>query len=225
MAEEPTPPPEGKKAKGSFMKKKIGGVPAPVILIVGGVLAYYLYSKYKSGQAASTSSAATPAAAATGIDPTTGLPYAAATGIDPTTGLPYAPSGTPGGYVGTGGGYASTPPTGIDPTTGLPYLTTASLPTGVDPNAVTSGANTGGTTYAQSPTNTSQFTPAPPASLVSRSAGTLTIAQAQARIATTQRDIAAAKKMAPAGAAKLKSAQNALITQTATLNKLKAAGG
>ena len=211
MAEEPTPPPEGKKAKGSFMKKKIGGVPAPVILIVGGVLAYYLYSKYKSGQAASTSSAATPAAAATGIDPTTGLPY--------------APSGTSGGYVGTGGGYASTPPTGIDPTTGLPYLTTASLPTGVDPNAVTSGANTGGTTYAQSPTNTSQFTPAPPASLVSRSAGTLTIAQAQARIATTQRDIAAAKKMGPAGAAKLKSAQNALITQTATLNKLKAAGG
>jgi hypothetical protein len=52
MAEPDTP-----KKGGSFLKKKIAGVPAPVVLVVGGVLVYYLYSKYKGSQSSSSSTA------------------------------------------------------------------------------------------------------------------------------------------------------------------------
>ena len=108
MADEPetTKPPKGKN-KGDFLKKKVAGIPMPVILIGGAVVAYYLYSKYKSNAAASTSSAATPTASSG------------------------APDGTSGGVTPGGGGYTDpgTLPSvgtvplnnGIDPSTGQPW--------------------------------------------------------------------------------------------------------
>lgn len=41
------------KGKG-ILSKKIGGIPAPVVLVVGGVAVYWLYSKYKGGSSSST---------------------------------------------------------------------------------------------------------------------------------------------------------------------------
>lgn len=193
MAEEPGASP-AKPGKESFLKKKVAGIPMPVVLIVGGIAVFYLYSKYKANQS-STSSTATPTASTT-------------TSPD-----------TSGGYTG-GGGYSggggTTSGGAIDPLTGLPYQ---------------AGVGSLAPTVNQSPTDTSQFTPAPPASLATRN-GSLTISQAQARVAGSQKDVNAAKAEVAAakGAAakkaaqaKLTSAQNALKSQTATLNKLKAA--
>lgn len=56
MAEEPKAPAKG----GSFLSKKVKGVPMPVIVVGGVVIAYFLYSKYKASQ--STTAAATTAA-------------------------------------------------------------------------------------------------------------------------------------------------------------------
>jgi hypothetical protein len=93
---EPTAKPKGKK--GDFLKRKVAGIPMPVILVVGAVAAYYLYSKYKSNSA-STSSAATPTASSS------------------------APTDAGGGYVGSGGGYTGSSPT----TTGASPTDTSSL--------------------------------------------------------------------------------------------------
>lgn len=57
MAETETPPPKGKQ---SFLKKKVAGVPMPVVLLGGGVVLYLVYRKYKG--TSSTSSTATPTA-------------------------------------------------------------------------------------------------------------------------------------------------------------------
>ena len=95
--------PKGKK--GDFLKKKVAGIPMPVILVVGAVGAYYLYSKYKSN-AASTSSTATPTAS---------------TGTSPDTS---------GGYYGGGGGYTGssngTSPTDTSASTAAPTSTATS---------------------------------------------------------------------------------------------------
>ena len=82
MAEEKTP------KKGGILSKKIGGVPAPVVLVVGGVVVYYLYSKYKGSSSSSSGAPAGTAAHGT---------YA-------------GDSGTGGGGSGGGGGSPSSTP-------------------------------------------------------------------------------------------------------------------
>ena len=90
--------------KGSpFLKRKVAGIPMPVVLIVAGVGAYLLYKKYKGSQT-SSSSAATPTASSA------------------------APVDTSGGYVDPNAGGGGVPSVssaplnnGIDPSTGLPW--------------------------------------------------------------------------------------------------------
>jgi hypothetical protein len=93
MADEP-------KAKG-ILSKKIAGIPAPVVLIVGGVAAYYLYTKYK-GSASST-----------------------APSTDTSTGQPgYADDSGSGGGGSGGGGGSPTTTTGTTTGTGMDYTGT-----------------------------------------------------------------------------------------------------
>ena len=99
MAEEKTP------KKGGILSKKIGGVPAPVVLVVGGVVVYYLYSKYKGSSSSSSGAPAGTAAQDT---------YA-------------GDSGTDGGGSGGGGGSPSSTPataTGTLTGTGTDYTGT-----------------------------------------------------------------------------------------------------
>jgi len=144
VAEEPGASPAKPKKGESFLKKKVAGIPMPVILIVGGVAVYYLYSKYKANQT-SSSSAATPTASS---------------GTTPDTS---------GGYTGAGGYTGSAAPAqgAIDPLTGLPYQA------GVGSLAPTANQSTPSpTTTGQSPTDTSQFTYAPPATVTGTSSVT-----------------------------------------------------
>ena len=83
---EPGANPAKPDKKGNLFKKKVAGIPVPILLVVGGVAVYYLYTKYKASQPASTSSTATPTASSG------------------------TPAGTSGGYLDSGsgsGGYSS----------------------------------------------------------------------------------------------------------------------
>lgn len=61
-------PPKGKG--GSLLKKKVAGIPLPVLLVVGGLGLFYVYKKYEANKS-STSSTATPTAS-TGTGDDTG---------------------------------------------------------------------------------------------------------------------------------------------------------
>ena len=105
MAEEPGASPAKPKKGGNLFKKKVAGIPVPILLVVGGVGVYYLWKKHQaSTAAASTSSTATPTASS-------GTP------VD-----------TSGGYLGSsGGGYTSGGGT-YDPNA-APATTTTTSPT------------------------------------------------------------------------------------------------
>ena len=120
--------PKGKKGSGSIMKKKVAGIPMPVILIGGGIVAYLLYRHFTSSAAASTSSTATPTSSSGttsaanglsgGVSPVNGL----SGGVSPVNGLSGGTSpvnGLSGGASGGGGYSPSYPwtPTGTKPTT------------------------------------------------------------------------------------------------------------
>jgi hypothetical protein len=92
------------KGKGGFLKKKVAGIPVAVLLPVAGIAIYYLYTKYKAGQAASTSSTATPTASS-------GTP------TDTSGGYTDQGSGSGGGYAGgTDPNAAATTANGTSPT-------------------------------------------------------------------------------------------------------------
>ena len=88
MAED-TDAKEPKGKKGSFLKKKIAGIPAPVVLVVGGIAVYYLYTKYKGSSSSSTTGASTTGTAT--------APDASGTGSSG-----YTDTGSGGGYSGSG---------------------------------------------------------------------------------------------------------------------------
>jgi hypothetical protein len=136
MAEpETTEPPKGKKG-GSFLKKKIAGIPAPVVLVVGGVLVYYLYTKYKANSTASTSSTATPTASS-------GTP------TDTSGGYTSAPGSSGGGYTDPNANSDENVPTS-SPTDTSP-LTPAPTATVNQSNITPTGAKTvniGGKSYS-----------------------------------------------------------------------------
>ena len=92
---EPGAAPAKPDTKGSLLKKKVAGIPAPVLLVVGGIAVYYLYSKRKASQGASTSSSATPTASS-------GTP------VDSSGGYT---SGSGGGYTNPNTNSANTVPT------------------------------------------------------------------------------------------------------------------
>jgi len=115
-----------KKTKQPFLKKKILGVPAPVVLVVAGVGALYLYKKYKGNQSTSPSAA--------------GLP------LGNTVGSGYGGGDTSGGGGSAGGsappadttpasqGYTSTGTAGTVYTTPSTDTTSLNTPTqGYDP--------------------------------------------------------------------------------------------
>jgi hypothetical protein len=115
MAEPKTP------KKGGILSKKIAGIPAPVVLVVGGVLAYYLYTKYKGGSSSSTTPTDTSAQSQPGYG-----------------------GGDTGGGSGGGSGGGGSPPgtpstntaTGTDTGTGFNYTGTGTT------NTDTSSGNT-----------------------------------------------------------------------------------
>lgn len=115
MAEVPAIPPKPKKG-GSLFKKKVAGLPLPVVLVGGGLGLYLVYRYYKSHQAASTSSIATPTASS---------------GTTPDQS---------GGYMGSGGGYSGASGGGSPTDTSIPgttETTTPLVPTGTGPTTPT----------------------------------------------------------------------------------------
>lgn len=133
----------------------------------GGILAYYLYERYKSGSSSSSSSSS--------VDPATGLTYAQeaqeeAEGINPYTGQPLSDTSTPttpsygsgsggGGWTGGGGssGTAASTPTTPSLATEIGDVTSLAqalqgLETTLNPNPAAPASNTG--TTAQQLTST-----------------------------------------------------------------------
>ena len=64
--------PKASSKSGSFLSKKIGPVPMPIVIVVGGGLVYYAYTRYKSGSSATGSTAATSATPGTAGEDTSG---------------------------------------------------------------------------------------------------------------------------------------------------------
>ena len=90
---EPGAAPAKPDKKGNLLKKKVAGIPVPVLLVVGGVAVFYLYKKYK-GASSSSSSTATP------------------------TDSSGTPTDASGGYTGDGGGYGGGSDGGANSPTG-----------------------------------------------------------------------------------------------------------
>ncbi|MHB1474966.1 MAG: hypothetical protein ACYCV4_15365 [Dermatophilaceae bacterium] len=140
---EPTKGTKKPSSSTSLMKKKVGGIPVPILLVGGGVAAYLLYKHF-----AGSSSSTTPATTGT----TTG------TGTGTGTG-----GGTGGGGDGGGGGGPTTPPTtppkhkgktGKTGTTGTGAKKNSIIPIGKQtirvngkPYQTVSGFQQGGKTY------------------------------------------------------------------------------
>ena len=114
---EPGAEPAAPKKGGSLTKKKIAGIPMPVLLVVGGIGVFYLYKKYKANSAASTSSTATPTASST------------------------TPTDTSSGY-GNGSGYGGGYDSGVNSPTGSTTSTTSPTDTSSTTPAPTATANT-----------------------------------------------------------------------------------
>ena len=101
-------PPKGKG--GSLLKKKVAGIPVPVLLVVGGLALFWVYKKYE-GNKSSTSSTATPTASTGTAD------------------------GTDGGYQGGGGGGGQyQPPTTSTTPSGTDASTTPTTTSSVSPS-------------------------------------------------------------------------------------------
>jgi len=116
-----------KKTKQPFLKKKILGVPAPVVLVVAGVGALYLYKKYKGNQSTSPSAAGLPLGNTVGSGygggDTSGGGGSAGGSAPPADTTPAPPNTTTtttdGGTAYTVPAAANTPTQGYDPATGL----------------------------------------------------------------------------------------------------------
>lgn len=226
-------PVKGKKPLSKGQKIGVG------IGVVTIVLFIYEIQKSKNAAAASATTTAP-------IDPQTGYPsgsaqdQAALAQMGNASGAyGYQGQGSYGSYPSTG---ATSTTSGQDPVTGMTYSAEIAANAGGistlqsdftqlqgSITSLTSDVQGLSTNANQSPSSgfnqgagetINNYYTNPPASGGSGAAHPLTIAQAQARIATTNKDIAAAKAMGPAGASKLASAENALKTQTATLHKL-----
>ena len=119
------------KKGGNLFKKKVAGIPVPILLVVGGVAVYYLYTKYKANSSASTSSTATPTASS-------GTPTGTSGG--------YLDSGSgSGGYSSGGGSYdpnAAASTTGTTSPTDTSSLTTAPTATVNQSNVTPIGKKT-----------------------------------------------------------------------------------
>ncbi len=120
-----TKPEASKSSKGSFLKKKVAGVPMPIVLLGGGVVAYLVYRHFHSNSSASTSSTATPTASS-GTAPANGLSGGANGLSGGANGLSGGANGLSGGGAanglsgGSGSGYTPTfpwSPTGTKATT------------------------------------------------------------------------------------------------------------
>ena len=223
---------KGKKKKPLSKGQKIGvGIGVVTILLV--------IWQIKKSQAANASSTTTAP-----IDPQTGYPSGSA---EDQAALAQLSGGGLYGNQGSGTYGADTGQTstvsGNDPVTGMTYSAEIAQNAGgistlqsdftqlqgsitsltSDVQGLSTNANqTYQQPYQSNPTPTpTSTTPTPTPTPTSHLP---TLATAEARIATTKKDIAAAQKGGPADASKLASAKATLATQTATLNKVKAQG-